>query len=107
MDLTKLRDIDRDVGQVTSRILSDVFERVGPAGQATTGTGGTAGEVAVPGLKANGVIIVTAAESPGSSLTIGHITAATDKFMVYDSAATPTVVAGKKVNYFVVDLGTA
>lgn len=109
MDLTKLRDMDPDIHQIISRLLRETFVRVGPAAQATTGTtgGGDAGEVAVPGLKANGVVIVTAAESPGSSLTIGHVTAGADKFTVYDGAATPAVIEGKKVNYFVIDLGTA
>ncbi len=104
MDLTQLRDLDRDMIQMISRILSDVFKRAGPAGQVTTDG---SGEVAVPGLKANGVVIVTAAESPGASLTIGHVTAAADKFTVYDGASSPTAVADKKVNYFVIDLGTA
>ena len=104
MDLTKLRDMDPDIHQIMSKLLRTAFERVGPAGQVTTDG---SGEVAVTGLKANGVVIVTAAESPGSSLTIGHVTAGVDKFTVYDGAATPTAVASKKVNYFVVDLGTA
>ncbi len=107
MDFTVIRDIDTDINQIISRILADAFERIGPAGQATTGTDTTAGRVAVPGLKANGVVLVTAAESPGDGVAIGHVAASAGYFTVYDDTETaPIAIAGKKVNYFVLDLGT-
>jgi len=105
MDLTKLRDMDSDVHQIASRLLREVFASVGPAGQATTDT---AGEVAIEGLTADGVVLVTAAESPADGVAIGHVTAGIDKFTVYDSTATtPAALDTKKINYLVIDLGTA
>ena len=106
MDLTQLRDLDRDMLQMISRILSNVFKRVGPAGQATTGTGGDAGKVTIAGLHANGVVLVTGAESIVKG--VGSVVAAEGYFTVYDGdTTTPAAVDSKKVNYFVVDLGTA
>ena len=106
MDLTKLRDIDTDINQIISRILSKVFERVGPAGQATTGTGDDAGKVVVEGLHANGVVLVTGAEAVATG--IGAVVADEGFFTVYDGdATTPAPLEGVKVNYFVIDLGTA
>ena len=105
MDLTKLRDMDIDIHQIASRLLREVFARVGPAGQATTDA--TSGEVSITGLHPNGIVIVTAAESPGSTLTIGHVAAGTDSFTIYDAASTPALITGIDVNYFVIDLGTA
>ena len=106
MDLTKLRDIDTNIHQIISRILSVVFERIGPAGQATTGTGGDAGKVSIEGLHANGVVLISGAESIIKG--VGAVVAADGYFTVYDGdTTTPAAIDSKKVNYFVVDLGTA
>ena len=103
MDLTKLREIDTDINQMISRILSVVFERIGPAGQVTTGTDG---KVTIEGLHANGVVLVTGAESIPDG--VGSVVADVGFFIVYDGVATtPVALNAKKVNYFVVDLGTA
>lgn len=106
MDLTKLRDINTNINQMISRILSVSFERIGPAGQATTGTGGDVGKVTVEGLHANGVVLVSGAESIVKG--VGSVVAGEGFFTVYDGdTTTPAAIDGKKVNYFVVDLGTA
>ncbi len=106
MDLTKLRDINTNINQMISRILSVTFERIGPAGQATTGTGADAGKVTIAGLHANGVVLVTGAESIPDG--VGSLVASEGFFTVYDGVATtPVALDSKKVNYFVVDLGTA
>jgi len=106
MDLTKLRDIDTNIHQMISRILSVTFERIGPAGQGTTGTSGTAGQIAIEGLHENGIVLVTGAESIPDG--VGSVVAAEGYFTVYDGvAASPVALSGKKINYFVVDLGTA
>lgn len=106
MDLTKLRDIDTNIHQMISRILSVTFERIGPAGQGTTGTGGTVGQIAIEGLHANGVVLVSGAESIIKG--VGAVVAAEGYFTVYDGdTTTPAAIDSKKVNYFVVDLGTA
>jgi len=106
MDLTKLRDIDTNIHQMISRILSVTFERIGPAGQGTTGTSGTAGQIAIEGLHANGVVLVSGAESIIKG--VGAVVAAEGYFTVYDGdTTTPAAIDSKKVNYFVVDLGTA
>ena len=106
MDLTKLRDIDTNIHQMISRILSVAFERIGPAGQATTGTGADVGKVSIEGLHANGVVLVTGAESISDG--VGSVIAAEGYFTVYDGTiTTPAALDSKKVNYFVVDLGTA
>jgi len=103
MDLTKLREIDTDINQMISRILSVAFERIGPAGQVTTGTDG---KVTIEGLHANGVVLVTGAESIPDG--VGSVVADVGFFIVYDGVATtPVALNAKKVNYFVVDLGTA
>ena len=107
MDLTKLRDMDSDVHQIASRLLREVFAKVGPAGQATTGTGTTIGEVVIEELTTDGVVLVTAAESPGDTLAIGHVIAGAGKFTVYDNTTTPVALDTKKINYLVIDLGTA
>ena len=106
MDLTKLRDIDTNIHQMISRILAVTFERIGPAGQGTTGTGATLGQIAIAGLHANGVILVSGAESIVKG--VGSVVAADGFFTVYDGdTTTPAAIDSKKVNYFVVDLGTA
>jgi len=103
MDLTKLRDINTNINQMISRILSVTFERIGPAGQITTGTDG---KVTIDGLHANGVVLVTGAESIPDG--VGSVVANAGFFIVYDGAATtPVALNAKKINYFVVDLGTA
>ena len=106
MDLTKVRDLDTDINQIISRILVTAFARIGPAGQGTTGTGGDAGKITVEGLHANGVVLVTGAESISDG--VGSVIAAEGYFTVYDGTiTTPAALDSKKVNYFVVDLGTA
>jgi len=106
MDLTKVRDLDTDINQIISRILATAFARIGPAGQGTTGTGGDAGKITVEGLHANGVVLVTGAESISDG--VGSVIAAEGYFTVYDGTiTTPAALDSKKVNYFVVDLGTA
>jgi len=76
--------------------------------QATTGTAGTAGEVAIAGMTSSGVVIVTPAEDPGANLVISDVVAATGKITVYtkDVTGTPTraALSGKKVNYLVISL---
>lgn len=105
MDLTKLRDMDPDIHQIISRVLREALVRVGPAAQATTGTGGDAGKVTIADLHANGVILVTGAESIVKG--VGSVVAAEGYFTVYDGdTTTPAAIDSKKVNYFVVDLGT-
>ena len=106
MDLTKVRDLDTDINQIISRILATAFERIGPAGQATTGTAADVGKVTVEGLHANGVVLVSGAESIVNG--VGAVVADEGFFTVYDGdATTPAAIDSKKVNYFVVDLGTA
>ena len=106
MDLTKVRDLDTDINQIISRILATAFARIGPAGQGTTGTGGDAGKITVEGLHANGVVLVSGAESIIKG--VGAVVAAEGYFTVYDGdTTTPAEIDSKKVNYFVVDLGTA
>jgi hypothetical protein len=106
MDLTKVRDLDTDINQIISRILATAFERIGPAGQATTGTAADIGKVTIEGLHANGVILVSGAESIVKG--VGAVVAAEGYFTVYDGdTTTPAAIDSKKVNYFVVDLGTA
>ena len=106
MDLTKVRDLDTDINQIISRILATAFARIGPAGQGTTGTGATLGQIAIEGLHANGVVLVTGAESIPDG--VGSVVAADGYFTVYDGVATtPIALDSKKINYFVVDLGTA
>ncbi|MBA7527672.1 hypothetical protein ES705_19850 [subsurface metagenome] len=106
MDLTKVRDLDPNINQVMSRILIEAFERVGPAGQATTGTGGDVGKVTIEGLHANGVVLVSGAESIVKG--VGSVVADDGFFTVYDGdTTTPAAIDGKLINYFVVDLGTA
>jgi len=108
MDLTKLRDMDSDVHQIASRLLREVFAKVGPAGQATTGTGTTIGEVDIEDLTTDGVVLVTAAEDLGDEVTIGYVTAGAGKFTVYDNTTgTPLGLDTKLINYFVIDMGTA
>jgi len=103
MDLTKLRDINTNINQMISRILAVTVERIGPAGQITTGTDG---KVTIEGLHANGVVLVTGAESIPDG--VGSLVASEGFFTVYDGVATtPVALNAKKINYFVVDLGTA
>ena len=103
MDLTKVRDLDTDINQIISRILATAFARVGPAGQGTTGTDG---KVTIKGLHANGVVLVSGAESIPDG--IGSVVADEGFFIVYDGApTTPVALNAKLINYFVVDLGTA
>lgn len=76
-------------------------------GQDTTGTAGTAGEIAIASMTATGKVIVTIAEDPGSNLALSHVIADTGKITVYtrntntDAAA---ALSGKKVNYLVISL---
>ena len=105
MDLTKVRDLDTDINQIISRILATAFARIGPAGQGTTGTSATVGQIAVEGLHANGVVLVSGAESIVKG--VGAVVAAEGYFTVFDGdTTTPAAIDSKKVNYFVVDLGT-
>lgn len=67
--------------------------------QATTGSDGTAGEVAVTGLTATGKVICTGAEA---GTDVAYVVAGTNKFTVYD--ASDAVIPGKKVNYIVLSL---
>lgn len=77
------------------------------AKQATTGTVGTAGEIAVAGMTASGVVIATIAEDPGSNLALSDVVCATGKFTVYTrntNTDARAALSGKKVNYIVVSL---
>jgi hypothetical protein len=104
------------VGRKEKKLLAEIKEEIDESiaalvvasGQATTGTTTTAGEIAIAGMTANGVVIVTAAEDPGVNLVISHVVAASGKITVYTrtvvEAGTTAAAAlsGKKVNYIVI-----
>lgn len=74
------------------------------AGQGTTGTAGTAGQIAVPGMTANGVVIATLAEDPGAALSLSDVVAGVDIITVYtrnSGSDARAALSGKKVNYLV------
>lgn len=66
------------------------------AGQGTTGTGGSIGQIACVGMTSAGVVLVTGAEA--ASLP-AYVVAGTDLFTVYVAAGTG--LDAKKVNYLV------
>ena len=73
--------------------------------QATTGSGGTAGEIAVSGMTVAGIVIVTAAEDPGSNLAISDAICSSGKITVYaTSGSARSALSGKKINYLVLSL---
>ena len=104
------------VGRKEKKLLAEIKEEIDESiaafvvasGQATTGTAGTAGEITIADMTANGVVIVTAAEDPGVNLVISHVVAASGKITVYTrtvvEAGTTAAAAlsGKKVNYIVI-----
>jgi hypothetical protein len=79
-------------------------------GQATTGTSGTVGQIAIAGMTATGKIVVTAAEDPGENLIISHVVAGSGIVTVYTRTVVETgttaaaALSGKKVNYIVISL---
>ena len=77
-------------------------------GQATTGTAGTAGEIAIASMTSTGKVVVTAAEALGNNVVISHVIAATGKITVYvqdtSVSGAATALSGKKVNYIVIAL---
>lgn len=75
--------------------------------QATTGTAGTVGQIAIAGMTATGKIVVTAAEDPGTSLVISDVVAGTDLVTVWTKNTDTNAraeLSGKKVNYIVIAL---
>lgn len=76
--------------------------------QATTGTAGTVGQIAIPGMTATGAVVVTAAEALGNNIVISHVIAGTDLITVFvqDTNASGAAVEldAKKVNYIVISL---
>jgi len=116
---TRLDDLDPAnavpvrLGRRERKILTEVKAEIDEAiaalvvasGQATTGTGGTAGVISITGMTATGKVVVTAAEDCGTDLIISHVVAATDKITVYaknTNGLTTEALSGKLVNYIVI-----
>lgn len=76
-------------------------------GQLTTGTGGTVGQLALPGMTATGKLVVTLAEDPGANLALCDVVAGVDIATVYTRNTNTDARAAldaKKVNYVVISL---
>jgi hypothetical protein len=68
-------------------------------GQVTTDA---SGEVSVAGMTADGIVLVTPAEDPGSNQSLSDVVCASGKFTVYAATgAARAALASKKINYLI------
>ena len=72
---------------------------------ATTGTGGTVGQIALPGMTAAGKVVVTINEDPGANLALSDVVPGVDLITVYTRNTNTDARAeldSKKVAYIVI-----
>jgi hypothetical protein len=68
-------------------------------GQVSTDAGG---EVAVTGMSADGIVLVTLAEDPGSYKSLSDVVCGSGKFTVYATTGSArAALASKKINYLI------
>jgi hypothetical protein len=117
-EVAKRKSYPKSMNQRERQVLGSVKNYVDAAdatkqasltmGQATTGTAGTAGEIAITSMTSTGKVVVTAAEALGNNIVISHVIAATGKITVYvqdtNVSGAATALSGKKVNYIVIAL---